>query len=138
MHTVTWEGKRRFTARTPDGREGRFDTPPELGGEGTAPTPMEAVLHALAGCAAVDVVSILQKMRQPLEGLRVEVEYERADDHPRVFTKIDLVFRIAGEVSEAKARRAVGMSADTFCSVSAMLRGSVEITHRIVMEGEGP
>ncbi len=134
MHTVTWEGKRRFTARTPDGREGRFDTPAEYGGEGTAPTPMEAVLHALAGCAAIDVVSIMEKMRQPLEGLSVDVVAERADDHPRVFTSINLVFRVRGDVAEEKVRRAVELSADKFCSVSAMLKPGVEISHEVVVE----
>lgn len=134
MHTVTWEGKRRFTARTPDGREARFDTPAEFGGEGTAPTPMEAVLHALAGCAAVDVVSILEKMRQPAAGLRVEIENERAEDHPKVYTSIALRFVVTGEVDEEKARRAVELSADKFCSVSAMLRPGVTITHEVVVD----
>ncbi len=134
MHTLTWEGKRRFTARTPDGREGRFDTPAEYGGEGTAPTPMEAVLHALAGCAAVDVVAILEKMRLPLEGLRVEIDADRAEDHPRVYTAIRLRFVAKGDLPLKKVERAVKMSAETFCSVSAMLKPKVEITYEVVVE----
>ena len=134
MHTLTWEGKRRFTARTPDGREGRFDTPAEYGGEGTAPSPMEAVLHALAGCAAVDVVAILEKMRLPLEGLRVEIDADRAEDHPRVYTAIRLRFVAKGDLPLKKVERAVKMSAETFCSVSAMLKPKVEITHEVVVE----
>ena len=134
MHTVTWEGKRRFTARTPDGREGRFDTPESHGDEGTAPTPMEAVLHALAGCAAVDVVSILEKMRQPLTGLRVEIEADRAEDHPKVYTAIRMRFVIGGDVDAAKAERAVALSEEMFCSVSAMLRSTAAISHEVVVE----
>lgn len=134
MHTVTWEGKRRFTARTPDGREGRFDTPASHGGEGTAPTPMEAVLHALAGCAAVDVVSILEKMRQPATGLCVEIEGDRAEDHPKVYTEIRMRFVITGDVAQEKAERAVALSAEKFCSVSAMLRPGVAIVHEVVVE----
>jgi len=134
VHTVTWEGKRRFTARTPDGREGRFDAPEAYGGEGTAPTPMEAVLHALAGCAAVDVVSILEKMRQPMTGLRVEVEGVRAEDHPKVYTEIRMRFVITGDVDQEKAERAVELSADKFCSVSAMLKPGVAIRHEVVVE----
>ena len=134
MHTLTWEGKRRFTARTPDGCEGRFDTPAEHGGEGTAPSPMESVLHALAGCAAVDVVSILEKMRLPLDGLRVEIEADRADDHPRVYTAIRLRFVANGDLPLEKVERAVALSADKFCSVGAMLKPKVEITHEVVVE----
>lgn len=135
MHTVTWEGNRRFTARTPDGREGRFDIPESKGGEGTAPTPMEAVLHALAGCAAIDVVGILEKMRQSPTGLRVEVDADRAEDHPKVFTEIRLRFVVTGDVDQDKAERAVALSADKFCSVSAMLKPGVEIRHEVVVEG---
>lgn len=134
MHTVTWEGKRRFTARTPDGREARFDTPEAYGGENTAPTPMEAVLHALAGCAAVDVVSILERMRQPAAGLRVEIEADRAENHPKVFTEIRMRFIITGDVDQAKAERAVELSAENFCSVSAMLKPGVAIRHEVVVE----
>lgn len=134
MHTVTWEGKRHFTARTPDGREARFDTPESHGGEGTAPTPMEAVLHALAGCAAVDVVSILEKMRQPITGLHVEIDADRAEDHPRVYTAVRMRFVISGDVSPEKADRAVSLSEERFCSVSAMLRPGVEISHIVVVE----
>ncbi len=135
MHTVTWEGKRRFTACTPDGRKSHFDTSEAHGGDNTAPTPMEAVLHALAGCAAVDMVSILEKMRQPLKGLRVEISAERAEDHPRVYTTIQLRYLVSGEVDPKKAERAAKLSEEKFCSVSAMLKPSVAISHEVVVEG---
>ena len=130
QHTVTWEGGRRFTGRTDDGRESRFDVPVAMGGEGTAPSPMEAVLHALAACSAVDVVAILEKMRCPPASLRVEVDAERAADHPRVYTSIDVLFVVTGEVPEKKLARAIALSAGTFCSVGAMLNATARIAHR--------
>ncbi len=133
-HVVTWEGGRRFVGATPDGREGRFDIPVDKGGDGTAPTPMEAVLHAHAACGAVDVVAILEKMRCPPESLRVEIEAERAEEHPKVFTAIRLRFVVTGDVPEKKLARAVKLSAATFCSVGAMLGETAEITHEYVVE----
>lgn len=128
-HVVTWEGGRRFVGVTPDGAESRFDLPVDKGGDGAAPTPMEALLHAHAACGAVDVVAILEKMRCPPESLRVEVEAERTDDHPRVFTAIRLRFVVSGDVPEKKLARAVKLSAQTFCSVGAMLGATAEVSH---------
>ena len=128
-HVVTWQGGRRFAGATPDGRKSRFDLPVDKGGEGTAPTPMEAVLHAHAACGAVDVVAILEKMRCPPDSLRVEIEAERAEQHPRVYAKIRLRFVVTGDVPQKKLARAVKLSAETFCSVGAMLEGAAEITH---------
>ncbi|MBU0741815.1 OsmC family protein [bacterium] len=128
-HVVTWEGKRRFTGRTPDGRTGAFDIPVEKGGDGSAPSPMEAVLHALAACGALDVVAILEKMRCPPESLRVEIGAERAEDHPRVYTAIRLKYVVTGDVPEQKLARAIKLSSGTFCSVGAMLGKTAEISY---------
>ena len=95
---------------------------------------MEVVLHALGACAAVDVVGIMEKMRLNLEGLRVEIDSERAENHPRVYTAIRLRFIAKGDVPPKKLQRAVELSADKFCSVSAMLQGSAEISHEVVIE----
>ncbi len=133
-HVVTWDGKRRFTGTTPDGRAGRFDIPVDMGGDGTAPSPMEAVLHALAACSAVDVVAILEKMRCPADSLRVDIEFERAERHPKVFTKIQLKYVVTGEVPEKKLERAIKLSSETFCSVGAMLGKTAEITHEFVVD----
>ncbi|MBT4292531.1 OsmC family protein, partial [bacterium] len=100
---------------------------------GTAPTPMEAVLHALAACAMVDVVSILEKMRLSMESLEVEVSAERADDHPKVFTKIHLKFVVTGDLTENKVQRAIELSTEKYCSISAMLSSTAEITHELVL-----
>ncbi|MBC8424755.1 OsmC family protein [bacterium] len=133
-HMVTWDGNRRFTGLTPTGLESKFDIPVEQGGEGTAPTPIEAVLHSLAACSCVDVVAILEKMRCPAESLRVEIEFERAENHPKVFTAIRLKYLVTGEVPEKKLARAIKLSAETFCSVGRMLEKTAEISHEYVVE----
>jgi len=133
-HVVTWEGARRFTGSTPEGRESRFDIPVDKGGEGSAPSPMEVVLHAHAACGALDVVAILEKMRCPPESVRVEIEAERAENHPRVFTAIRLRYVVSGDVPEKKLARAIELSSRTFCSVGAMLGATAEISHAYVLE----
>jgi putative redox protein len=134
-HNIVWDGKKHFTCSTPDGRQLMFDVPVENGGDGTAPTPMEAQLHALAACSAVDVVSIMEKMRMPVDSLHVEVEAVRADDHPRVYTGIHMVFVVTGDLPLDKLERAVALSADKYCSIGAMLRGTAQITHEIKLNG---
>ena len=133
-HVVTWDGKRRFSGTTPDGRVGRYDISVEAGGDGTAPSPMESVLHSLGACGAFDVVSILEKMRCPLDSLRIDIEYERAERHPKVFTKIRMLYVVTGDVPEKKLARAIKLSSETFCSVGAMLGKTAEITHEHVIE----
>jgi putative redox protein len=97
---------------------------------GSGPTPMEAVLLALAGCTGMDVVSILLKMRQPLEGCRVEVKAEKRDEHPRIYTSIEVVYHLAGDLDETRVRRAIGLSETKYCPVAGMLRPAVRIVSR--------
>ena len=101
----------------------------------TGPRPMELLLIGLAGCTAMDVVSILQRMRQPLDGLEVHASAERAPDHPKVYTRIHLEFVIKGKgIKESAVERAINLSQTTYCSASAMLSKTAEITtsYRIV------
>jgi putative redox protein len=95
------------------------------------PTPMEAVLMALCGCTAADVVSILKKKREPLTSLTVSATAEQAAAPPRVFTKIRLTYLIGGAVSKKAAEDAVGLSKNKYCSVSKMLEKAVEIDYTI-------
>ena len=91
----------------------------------------------LAGCTSMDVVSILQKKRQPFTGLRTEVTAERAEEHPKVYTRIHLEYVVVGHgVKPAAVERAIELSTTTYCSAMAMLRQSAEITtsYRIVEE----
>jgi putative redox protein len=124
----------RFEATNDAGATLRMEGSKELGGVGDALRPMETLLAALAGCSAVDVVMILEQQKEPLAGMEIEVEGKRADATPAVFTDIHLRFRIRGPVAENKARRAVALSAEKYCSVSKMLEPKVRITHEVVLE----
>jgi putative redox protein len=95
------------------------------------PTPMEALLAALCGCTSVDVVSILQKKREPVTSVVVSAEAEQAAEAPRVFTRIKLTYRIGGAVSKKAAEDAVSLSKNKYCSVSKMLEKAAEIEFAI-------
>lgn len=92
-------------------------------------SPMEHVLMAAAACSSIDVELFLRKMRAPANRIEVDVEGQRADAIPAVFTDIHLHYRIYGDVKESKAQKAVDMSMDQYCSVSIMLKAGVNITH---------
>ena len=131
---ATWDGGFRFVHRSASGHEVVTDAPEAAGGTNTAATPMELVVHGLIGCTGVDVASILKRMRQPLEALEVTAEVERAEDHPKIYTKIHVTYRVKGDIPLAKIEHAVELSEGTFCSVSAMLRDPVEITNEIILD----
>jgi putative redox protein len=114
---------------------GHVDLASRLDEPGSGATPMELLAVALAGCTSMDVVSILQKMRQPLEGLRVEVRGEKAEEHPKRFLSLEVVYFFSGAVDETKVRRAIELSEAKYCSVEATLRPAVPITSRYVIEG---
>ena len=117
-----------FEAKNEDGNTIHLDGSPEVGGEGKGVRPMQALLMSLAGCSSIDVVSLLKKMRQPLEDMRVEVNGERVDAVPAVFDKIHLQFFLKGKLDEAKVAKAIGMSVEKYCSVARMLDKAAEIT----------
>lgn len=126
---ATWVDGMRFAYETATGHGLVTDAPESVGGRNTAATPMELVLLGLLGCTGVDVVSILQKMKQSPESLQVRCQAERAENHPKVYTKIHLIYEVRGDVDEAKLERAIGLSETKYCSVSAMLSSTAEITH---------
>jgi putative redox protein len=103
----------------------------------TAPGPMELVLMGLCACTATDVVSILRKKREPLAGLEVHAEAERATAPPTVYTQIKLIYTISGPVARKAAEDAVRLSEEKYCGVSAMLRSTARITTEIRL-GETP
>ncbi|HHB91854.1 MAG TPA: OsmC family protein [Thioploca sp.] len=101
-----------------------------IGGRNLGVRPMEMLLMGLGGCTAMDVLSILRKQRQDVTDCVIEVEGERGDEHPKIFTKIHVHFIITGNaLKESSVKRAVDLSAEKYCSVSAMLGKSAEITH---------
>ncbi|CAG8999067.1 MAG: Protein YhfA [Candidatus Celerinatantimonas neptuna] len=124
---VTWAKGMQFIG------ESGSDHTVVMDGDGakTAASPMELVLMAAGGCSSVDVVSILQKARQPFTDCQVEVTCERAEHSPRVFTKIHLHFIVTGsrELSEKQVARAVDLSMEKYCSVSLMLGKHCPVEH---------
>jgi putative redox protein len=123
------EGALRVDVRTGTGFELTFDTDaagPNRGG----PSPTESILAALAACTSMDVGSILRKKRQPASTYRIAVTGEKRDEHPQVYTSIVIEHLVSGEVEPEAVRRAVELSATTYCPVSAMLSHLVPIEHR--------
>ncbi|MAD76308.1 MAG: hypothetical protein CML20_16235 [Rheinheimera sp.] len=124
---VSWVDNLSFIGRSASGHAVVFDA---NGSDSSAPSPMEMVLMSAGACSSVDVVSILRKARQHVLGCEVELSAERAEDVPRVFTKIHLHFVVSGhDLSEKQVARAVDLSADKYCSVSIMLASSVAVSH---------
>lgn len=114
---------------TGTGFEMTFDT--AEGGEHRAgPSPTESVLAALAGCTSMDVGSILRKKRQTPVSYRIAVTGEKRDEHPQVYTSIVIEHQVTGEVEPEALRRAIELSATTYCPVNAMLSHSVRVEHR--------
>jgi putative redox protein len=118
-----------FVAETGSGHLLTMDGAPGGGGRNLAPRPMETVLAGAGGCIAYDVVLILKRGRHAVSGCRVKLTAERADTDPKVFTKLHLHFTIVGHgVPEAAAERAVQLSRERYCSATAMLGRTAEIT----------
>lgn len=128
---IQWAGEAMFLGESGSGHVVVMDGPPDHGGRNLGVRPMEMVLIGLGGCTNFDVVSILKKARQPVESCEALLEAERADEEPKVFTKIHVHFVVKGRgLKEAQVKRAVELSAEKYCSASIMLgRGGVEITH---------
>jgi putative redox protein len=124
-----WKDGNTYQGISEEGNTVLFDADAE---HRRGPSPMQAVLMALCGCTSVDVVSILQKKRQPLSGLRVTAEAEQAAEPPRVFTRIRLTYAVRGKLSRKAVEDAVALSKNKYCSVSKMLERAAEIDYAIV------
>ena len=121
---VTW------MASGPSGHGIVLDGAPAIGGRNLGSRPMELVLKGLGGCTAMDVISTLKKQRQLVTDCRIEVSAERADTIPKVFTKIDIHYHVYGHrLKPSAVERAVKLSMETYCSVSRMLKDSVDISY---------
>ena len=128
-------GHAAFEATAGSGGKLVVDGSPEVGGEGRGMRPMELLLSSVASCAAMDVIHILvNKQKEPLEHLRVEIEGERPDATPAPFTRMKLVFVARGAVDDAKLQRAVSLSVEKYCSARATL-GEVDVTWEARREG---
>ncbi|WP_422132989.1 OsmC family protein [Endozoicomonas sp. ALD040] len=125
---VKWVDQERFLGLTDSNNSVVMDADRAVK---SAPSPMELILMGLGGCSSVDVIGILKKARQKVVDCHVDIQAERADSVPAVFTKIHLNFVVKGTaVKESHVERAIELSADKYCSVAKMLgKGDVEITH---------
>lgn len=124
-----------FAARGDTGHWVTMDGPPEFGGSSAAPRPKELLLFALGGCTSSDVIPILKKKKVPVEGYEVRITAETREEHPQVFTSIHLEYVITGEgINPADVERAIDLSLTKYCSVTAMLRQAVPITHSYRIE----
>jgi putative redox protein len=116
-----WQGKMAFTGSADTGFEIPLDAAEAVGGENGGSRPMELIAIGLAGCTAMDVISILKKKRQEITGFDVQVHAERADSHPKVFTKAVIEYNVSGHnVNEAAVVRAIELSASRYCPAQAM------------------
>ena len=131
---VVWDHGLTFTGTS----EGEFEVPlgasPSVGGEDDGFRPMQLIAIGLAGCTAMDVISILTKKRQEVSNFEVRVQAEQAQDHPHVFTSIKIEYHITGvEIDEAAVQRAIELSETKYCPAQAMFKQIVplELSYKI-------
>ncbi|MDX6748730.1 OsmC family protein [Geminicoccaceae bacterium 1502E] len=136
---VTWVEGMTFLGESGSNNAVVMDASPANGGKGIGASPMELLLLGTGGCTGIDVVSILKKMRQKVTGCSVELEGERPDEHPKVFTGITMRFIVEGHgLDRAKVERAVQLSAEQYCSASIMMGKTAEIRREVVIrEADG-
>src|SRR6266566_2431182 len=124
---VKWIGGQQFVALSPSGHALAMDSDRQ---SNTGPGPMELLLMALGACTATDVVIILEKKRQKLQSLEVICSGERAADPPQVWTKLEILFRLRGQLDDAAVKHALQLSEDKYCSVAAMLKKTAALSWR--------
>jgi putative redox protein len=129
---VTWKDNMAFDAEA-NGEHLPLDAAPEHGGTGPGFRPKQLLLAALAGCTAMDVVAILRKMREPLRHFQVRVEGDLNDGQPAVYERMRIVYEFSRSdgLDPSKVERAVALSQEKYCGVSAMLRKASELAHEI-------
>jgi putative redox protein len=128
--TIKWVDNVMFVGQSGSGHSIVIDGPPQAGGTNAGIRPMELMLVGLGACTSFDVVSILKKSRQDVTDCRAELEAERADEIPQVFTRIHVHFVVSGRgLKPRQVERAVNLSADKYCSASIMLAKTAHITH---------
>lgn len=131
---VKWNEKMSFTADI-QGFNINLDTTPDFGGDNTGPRPKPLLLASLAGCTGMDVVSILAKMRVELKSFNVRVKGSLADEHPKRYNEITVIYEFEGDNLEyEKLEKAVKLSEERYCGVSATLRDSVKLNFEIVIK----
>ncbi len=139
MHAkVVWKGGMAFTGTNDEGFLLPLDAKKAVGGHDLGFRPLQLFAVGLVGCTGMDVISILKKKHQDVTEFEVSADVERADEHPKVFTKIVLHYIVWGnDIDAAAVERAVELSETRYCGAQAMLRSTAEITHTITINPAG-
>lgn len=129
-----WMGKMAFEADV-TGHKVLMDAEAVVGGEDQGPRPKSLILAGLAGCTGMDVISILEKMRVKPDSFEVNIEAEQTEEHPKIYSHITLVYKFKGDnLPMDKLEKAVSLSQERYCGVSAMLGKSSVLNHRIEID----
>ncbi len=130
---TSWVGKMKFDTEV-SGHHIILDAAEEFGGENAGPRPKELMLSALAGCTGMDVVSILKKMKVELEAFDIKIEADLTEEHPKVYSKMHIIYQFKGKDLEMeKLQKAIKLSQENYCGVSAMYRKAMEVSYEIVI-----
>lgn len=134
---VQWLDGRAFVGESGSGHAVVMDGAPDAGGRNIGVRPMEMMLLGLGGCTAFDIVMILERMRETVTGLDIALEAERASEDPKVFTHVKMIYKVKGRgLKPANVERAVSLSAEKYCSASAMFEKTAKIEHSFeIIEG---
>jgi putative redox protein len=131
--TVEWQGDMSFAVEL-QGHRLTVDADPRFGGQDQGPRPKTLLLTALGGCTGMDVVSLLKKMQMPFDSLAIEVEGEAREEHPQVYTRIHIRYILKGSaLDQDKIKKAIGLSLDKYCAVTAMLSKTAAVSHEVVL-----
>ncbi len=135
---VSWKGRLSFTGTADSGFTLPLGSSPKVGGDNDGFRPLELMAISLAGCTAMDVISILSKKRQDVKDFQVKVAAERSDQHPKVFTSALIEYHVAGvDIAESAVTRSIELSADTYCPAQAMLAKVIPLELQyFIYEGE--
>ena len=132
MHLqVNWKQGMAFQTTTPSGHDVTLDAGEDVGGLNTGPRPTEMLLQATAACTGIDIVSILHKMRLPLDRFEMNIDGVRATEHPKKFTAIHILYVLDGDMPEERVRRAIELSVDRYCSVSHSLNATLTYSYQL-------
>ena len=136
---VRWAGKMTFIGKAGTNHLVPMDTSPEFDGDGSATKPLELLLIALGGCTGMDIVPLFKKMRQDVTAVELNITAERSEEHPKVYTGIDLEYVVTGKaLEEEKVKRALELSQEKYCSVSAMLKKACPVSYTVRIIAERP
>lgn len=134
---ATWRQDMEFKVDFPQGESLTLTSIPADQKPGPGPSPVEVIQAAVAGCTGMDVVMILKKMRKGIESFSIEIDPTRRDEQPRIYTHLQVTYHLSGpDLDASSVTRAVALSQDKYCSVTAMLQPTVKFSRRINLNGE--